>query len=244
SVGGQTNPDSPLSDVDVRRALAMAIDRQGIVDSLLGGEGEPAYLFSFPASVGFPEDADDLVWEYDLDAAAELLGGAGYGDGFPLELVVPTVGRELAGAVAQGWRELGVDVTVSVVEQAEALSDMQSDARKQETRIIMVWGPNGIPFRSEISGSMATHLNGGETHSQPLASSTVPDLVAAQAAEVDPEARREILAELLTTAFEEVDVIPTWYVNSLYGVGPRVGTWEVPSGATYLTGMDTLELAE
>ncbi len=38
-VGGQGNPDSPLSKADVRKAVSMGIDRAAIVKTLLGGEG-------------------------------------------------------------------------------------------------------------------------------------------------------------------------------------------------------------
>ena len=72
---------APYDNPDVRKALAMAVDRQEIVDKVRKGNGFPAYgltppLANYPKVVGFKED---------FDAARALLAKAGFpnGEGFP-----------------------------------------------------------------------------------------------------------------------------------------------------------------
>ena len=72
------NENEVLSDPRVRRAIAMSINRQAIIDGVLGGQGEPAYG---PFILGAP--APEIP--YDLEGAAALLEDAGWqkqSDGF------------------------------------------------------------------------------------------------------------------------------------------------------------------
>jgi len=244
AVGGQTNPDSPLSHVEVRQALSQAIDREAVVDVLLGGLGAPSFLFSFPASIGFPtEAAESLTRPYDPEAARALLATAGFSDGFDLELVAVPTGSEMANAIAQNWREIGINTTVNVLEQGELLADLQSEDRKLETRVVLM-STVGMPYRAEIGGTWGTHLNGGAVYGQPFANPRVGELVVEQASATDPAARNVLIEELLTLAFEEQVNIPVWYASSIFGVGPQVESWDIPDGSTYVINLATLRLAD
>jgi ABC-type transport system substrate-binding protein len=78
--------NAPFDDVNVRMAFAKAIDRESIVENVIGARAAiPAYSFLSP---GFPaSNSEGLkdIQEYDCDAAKGLLSEAGYpdGEGFP-----------------------------------------------------------------------------------------------------------------------------------------------------------------
>lgn len=73
-----------LQDVNVRRAVSMAIDKENFCKVLLDGNGTPA-IGAFPANLTFGGDKVHAA-PYDLDGAKKLLAQAGYsdtdGDGF------------------------------------------------------------------------------------------------------------------------------------------------------------------
>ena len=73
------NFESPLvQDPTVRRAIAMGIDKEGFVTTLLAGNGEPA-AGAFPAS--FPFGGDRVTAEpYDPEGAKQVLEDAGWVD--------------------------------------------------------------------------------------------------------------------------------------------------------------------
>ncbi len=80
---------APFNDVRVRLAFAKALDREAIVENVIGSQfGIPAYSFLAP---GFP--ASDVngdlkdIQAFDCPAARALLDEAGYpnGDGFPAQ---------------------------------------------------------------------------------------------------------------------------------------------------------------
>ncbi len=103
----------PYTDLRVRRALALGIDREAIVRKVLHGGERPAHAFTPPGTAGYTATAQIPS---DFEAARALLEEAGYegGKGLPvLELLYNTSEnhRLIAETVQEMWRrELGVDV--------------------------------------------------------------------------------------------------------------------------------------
>ncbi len=103
----------PLNDVRVRRALAMSIERQRLVELVTKGGQVPAYTLTPPDTAGYHAPA---VLREDLDEARRLLAEAGYpgGAGFPkLDILFNTNDghRRIAEAIQQMWKQnLGVDI--------------------------------------------------------------------------------------------------------------------------------------
>lgn len=84
----------PFNDLRVRRALSMAVDRQGIVDATFLGSGEPVLILmsSFEEAMSlqdFPGDVRRYL-EYHPDEAKRLLAEAGYPKGVEVELTTTT----------------------------------------------------------------------------------------------------------------------------------------------------------
>lgn len=76
----------PLNDVNVRKALQMAIDRQAILDALYAGEGKVLSSF-IPEGVLSHNDAAPEI-PYDPEQARQMLSDAGYADGFDMEIAI------------------------------------------------------------------------------------------------------------------------------------------------------------
>ena len=89
-----------VSDVNVRRALSMAVDRSTLVDSILKGGQIEANAFTNPLNYGspagnpevapwaLPEDAGGTGYAAALEMAQELMAEAGYPDGEGLSLTL------------------------------------------------------------------------------------------------------------------------------------------------------------
>ena len=104
-----------LTDARVRRALALAIDRDAIVRHVLRGGQTPATALTPPGLGGYVPPS---TVTYDPAAARRLLAEAGYPDGKglpPLELttISSEINQRIAEAVQQMWRrDLGLEVTI------------------------------------------------------------------------------------------------------------------------------------
>ncbi len=73
----------PTNDVNVRRAIASAIDRRALGEEVLGQPWhEPALRMVPPGVAGY--DGDVATYPFDLDAARAFLAAAGYGPDKPV----------------------------------------------------------------------------------------------------------------------------------------------------------------
>lgn len=112
---------SPCSDIRVRKALNLAINRDGIVD-LLSGLALPAKGVVTPKNPWFGKPSFDI--RYDPDEARHLLAAAGYGPQNPLKLKF-AIANSGAGQmyplpmnefVQENFRDVGVKLELEVME--------------------------------------------------------------------------------------------------------------------------------
>jgi peptide/nickel transport system substrate-binding protein len=78
----------PLDDPAVREAIALAVDRQEIVDGFYAGQGEVATQFMPPELFGYSEDVP--TYEFDPEGATQLLEDAGYDIPVQIDFAYPT----------------------------------------------------------------------------------------------------------------------------------------------------------
>lgn len=147
------------SNIEIRQAIAYAIDRQQIVDSVLNGFGRPAYS----ENDGMPWNNPEVVIDTDVGYARKLLSDAGWtdtdGDGIverdglkaEFSCIYPSgdsVRQAVAMAAAQQVKEIGIKINVEGTSWDEIMQRMFSEA------VMMGWG-SAIPnetyylYRSE-----------------------------------------------------------------------------------------------
>lgn len=111
-----------LQDVRVREALALAIDRDIIVNNILAAGQAPAYTLTHWATAGFtvPEVAMATMTQEERNTRAkELMAEAGYGEGgepLTVEILYNTseAHQAIAVAIGQMWKQaLGVETTLA-----------------------------------------------------------------------------------------------------------------------------------
>jgi len=118
---------SPFDDINVRRAMSMAINRQEILEEYYEGDGVllayPGYPYkefaaSQPTVEEFPEDIREL-FEYHPDKAARILDEAGYPgpDRFTTSVIVWNAEQaDLASIIAAYWAKVGVTLEIDTKE--------------------------------------------------------------------------------------------------------------------------------
>jgi oligopeptide transport system substrate-binding protein len=125
---GFDNQRPPFDDPRVRRAFAMAIDQERIVEGLYQGNALPAAGPLPPGMPGYSGDTGQPV--YDPAAARQLLAEAGYGD--PADLPVLTFNTSgyggvgaLVTALITMWQEnLGVTIEPVLLDPYEYLDEL------------------------------------------------------------------------------------------------------------------------
>ena len=117
----------PFNNVDVRRAMSMAINRDVISNVINAGDATP--YGPIPWAVGGFTDISDYTtenlgqwYQYNPEGAKELLAQAGYSDGFEVEIEWGELSGFTFGDTAvlleQMWEAIGLDVTIKQSEYA------------------------------------------------------------------------------------------------------------------------------
>ncbi|MCE0503858.1 MULTISPECIES: peptide ABC transporter substrate-binding protein [unclassified Roseivivax] len=113
-----------FKDPNVRKALALAVDRDVIVENIKAGGEPPAYTFTPEAVAGFTPPQTEMaeMSQEDRDAMAkELMAEAGYGPDNPLsfDMIYNTdqAHEKIAVVLSQMWKQkLGVQTNLSNME--------------------------------------------------------------------------------------------------------------------------------
>jgi len=106
-----TTKDIPVKDTRVRQALNYAVNRELIIERLLGASTHPLGQLAYPGAFGFDPDLES--YPYDPDKAKALLARAGYPEGF--DMVITLSGRGANETlyyqqIAEDLRDVGVKV--------------------------------------------------------------------------------------------------------------------------------------
>jgi peptide/nickel transport system substrate-binding protein len=114
----ESNPkDNPLLRVQVRKALAYAIDRQGLLARLRNNVGEPAEEGFVPSALPSFDSTLFNGYAYNLKKAKTILAEAGFpnGKGLPT-LILHTYNSDIgiANFLVNSWKKLGVQVRLEL----------------------------------------------------------------------------------------------------------------------------------
>jgi len=123
---------APFDKVEVRRAIAMSIDRSLLATTLFSGAGRPASQLLAPGMLGY----DDSVLEFyrlDIGGAKRLLADAGVASPVTTELWYPSAWRahypdpkRVAETVASDLAKIGIVATVRTEDAAAYLADARA----------------------------------------------------------------------------------------------------------------------
>ena len=113
----------PTKDVRVRRAIAHAINRQLLIDALLGGYGRPVTILLTPANFGYVDGMKG--YPFDPARARQLLKEAG-AEGAEISFYTsPAYDQRLVQAIQQMLQEVGLKVAISQTDQPTFLKRRQ-----------------------------------------------------------------------------------------------------------------------
>ena len=219
------NSDEWARAAKVRNALSIAIDRQGIVDTLLQGFGSPAVLWDF----GQYEETwlpPEMRWEYNPERAKELLAEAGYPDGFNITLTPSLRGApvevEACEAIATMWADIGVDVKFQRLPYTTLRPSLI--ARNYQGSTCHAGGIRLEPGQG-FSG-MLSKLNHQAVWNRGVEHPWLDEKVAEHMAQVDTAKRRVLGVEIATFMFDNaLTGVGLYNFDVVWPVGPNIQPW-------------------
>jgi ABC-type oligopeptide transport system substrate-binding subunit len=222
----------PMDNVWVRRALALAVDRDAIANELLKGSRRPWGNF---VPTGYPGYQNPPGIVYDPARAREYLAKAGYpgGKGFPkISILINTSEdhRRIAEAIQSMWkRELGISVAIQNEEWGSYLQTMtalQYDVGRRS------WLGDYLDPNTFLSCYVTGDGNNRTGWSDPRYDALIRDA----AKELDPARRMAILRDAETLLLSEGPVIPIYHYSTNELIKPYVrGIYRTPLDVHPLT---------
>ncbi|MBJ3763872.1 ABC transporter substrate-binding protein [Maribius pontilimi] len=200
---------NPFADVNVRKAMNMALNRDAIQQVVMRGQSEPTGIIIPPFVNGWTE-AMDTPPEGDLEQARQLMVDAGYGDGFSIQLDCPNdryINDEGICQAAVGMlSQIGVTVNLDAKPKAQHFPLISNG----ETDFYMLgWG---VPtFDSEYVFNFLVHTRGDELGSWNNTRYSNPELdtkIEGLSSMTDLDARNAQIAEIWDTVQAETIYLP------------------------------------
>ena len=217
----------PFNDVRVRRALAMAIDREILVEKILRTAEKPAYGLVPPQAGAYPNhaSADFAAWTQPerIQTAKSLLADAGFGPGRPLEVNLSyntsEIHKRVALAVSSMWKAIGVKTTLNNKEAKVLLSDMRNGNFQVGRYLWLGATTDALTVLERL------HSQGGPINQSRFKSQVFDELVDAAVMTVDLDARAELLRQAEAHALAEMPVIPLYFYGGRRLISSRVTGW-------------------
>jgi oligopeptide transport system substrate-binding protein len=211
-----------LSDPRLRRALALAVDRESIVKNILRGGQTVPFSLTPPGLAGY---TPPTMVTYDLAAARRLLAEAGFPEGKglpPLELVTISseINQRIAEAVQQMWRrDLGVEVQLLQKEFKVLLDAFDTlDYTVARGRWIAEY-PDPMTY-------LTIFTTGNGVNGTGFADPGYDGLVAAAARENTPVARLAALQKAERYLMEQMPIAPIYWGSRTTLVAAGVRGWK------------------
>ncbi len=208
--------EGPTADQNVRRAILMAIDRDELVEGVYPyGEATSACLPLPKGSWAYDESIEELVPDYDPEAARELLEEAGYGDGFEIDLYISNTEarNRMATIVQQSLAEnLGITVNINASDWG-TFSETAASGTADMYGMSWTWYPDPYFFLNQLfSSSMigSTGNGAGFDHEE------VDELLTLANSVTDEDERAAYYQEALRAimAYDPILVYASEYVNT------------------------------
>lgn len=194
--GETTENGAPIGNdvtwhIEIRQAIAYAIDRQQIADTVLNGFGRPAYS----ENDGMPWNNPETAIATDVGYARSLLAGAGWtdsdGDGIvekdgikaEFNCIYPSgdsVRQAVALAAAEQIRAIGIQINVEGTSWNDIMQRMFSEA------VMMGWGsavPNETYYLYRSEGALLDDFYNPEGYQNPVTDSYLQAAMKALTAE-------------------------------------------------------------
>jgi peptide/nickel transport system substrate-binding protein len=208
----------PWDNKTLRQAVAYAIDRQAIVQSVFQGRAE---VLDGPIGPGQYAYSPDVTpkYTYDPAKAKQLVTEAGFPNGIDVDLYASADryvnDRQSMQAIGSMLTKVGIRTRLHILDYSIEWPNVRKGA---------------VPFYYQGRGSvidpspfLEQYFESGVTPRIGFSDPQVDKLLQAERREFDPARRKQLLLQAFDRIQEQVPAVFLWRINALYGVSDKVG---------------------
>ncbi|MGH2915950.1 MAG: ABC transporter substrate-binding protein [Solirubrobacteraceae bacterium] len=220
------NDQAPFNDARVRQAIALCLDRPGMVQALLDGDGvvgnDSPFSPKFPSTnTSIPQRTQNIA------KAKSLLAAAGHGNGFATTLTTENYEEipALAQVIAEAATKIGVNIKLKVETQTNyyGKATYGNSDWLDATMSLVDYGDRGVPnvFLE------APLTSGGPWNAAHFKNPTYDALVKQYVAAVDLQSQKVLAGKIETLLLAQTPLVIPYFIDGLtattaavHGVNP------------------------
>jgi peptide/nickel transport system substrate-binding protein len=226
---------APFDNLKVRQAIAMAINKDDIVNGVLDGQGVEAVGPLAPTVVGNYQGLTPLP--YDVDAAKALLGETEYAAGFKTTLFVNEGNKEradIAELIQAQLMPLGIEVDIQIIEWGTFL---EKTAAGEHELFILGWTTVTGDADYGLYALFHSSMFGSPGNRSFYKNERVDELLDLARQNPDQNARNEAYKEVSEILVEEVPMAYLQHPDFVHGMNGIDGLFVNFSGTPFFKGV-------
>ena len=227
-----------LEDINVRKAINMAIDKGAIINAVLSGEGKPAYGPIPSTMFGYDTAVESYAYKFDKDGAISLLESSGWktnnkgireknGKELKFELSSFDQNHQAAQMVQAMLKELGIDINIQSMESGALIEKVSRGEYELSFLAYSYMDPDilyAVFHSSQIGGLNHARVNNPELDA----------LLEKGRITIDSEERKQIYADIQKIIVDNAYWAPIYVDKGFNIVNTRVHNVKLSNGGLLL----------
>ncbi|RAI02038.1 peptide ABC transporter [Acuticoccus sediminis] len=201
----------PFDNPDLRKAMAYALDKEGITEGLLQGGETPVGELASPAHFGWVDGIEP--YPYDPEKAEALIAEAGAAGTAVTFDTAPVYDQRIVQAVQQMLSDVGIDVEISLTDMSTYLGKARSPEVANRPQIS--FGRWSCACQ-DADGIMYPLLHSSSSWSR-YQNPEVDALLDEARSSLDDEVRLAAYGKVHQIVKDEVAILPLYQAAALYG---------------------------
>ncbi|TWP34975.1 ABC transporter substrate-binding protein [Leekyejoonella antrihumi] len=227
---GMNTRRKPLSDLNVRKAISQAIDKDAILKAVLYGYGKVANAYLSPTT--WAHDSSLKANTYDVAAAKATLAKSSVPHGFSTTITIPS-GDQNSSSEAQlvqsDLAKIGINVTIKTLDPAALVT------AKHAGNFDMAFGlyTTDIVDPDEIARFAGTYDGGVQTLYSGFKSAQMDKLAATASRASDQSTRKAAYDQMQQIMANNVPYVTLFYVPGVYSYSKKVHGFQPGATGNY-----------
>lgn len=242
-------------ELKVRQAIAKAIQKQALVDTVLKGHGKPAFVPMSPLLWAYPETLKEDPNAFDVEGAKTLLKEAGYvlnpktkileknGEPFSFTLITNKGNKErekTAEIIARSLELLGIKVSIQVMEWSSFLKLVTAPTDpKPYDAVILGWS---LSLEPDSTSTWHSKEYPKGFNIVGYANPDVDRLLEEGCRETDQAKRKAIYEQLFIKIAKDCPYVFLYYPESIVGANTALKGLSKPGPAGLLNKIETVTI--
>ena len=227
-VGCNVKKEGPLQDLNIRKAIQCALDKQAIIDAVAYGYGSPAETVIPPKALGFSSNTPTS--SFNLAKAKEYMAASAYPDGFTCTIWAydSSVNNEACNIIQNQLAQIGITVNIEILEYSTMLSRLEDC---EHDLLFERWTTDTCDAYYTLYGMYYSGSTAYEGNDAFYNNPDVDSLILEGRAKLDSAERTGVYEQIYKTICDEVPYIPVYYPYTSIAMKDTIQGFQIaPSG--------------